>query len=120
MWTRTEPSLRDLMRLSASACGVEMTDFISHRRAIPMVRTRHIYFALARELTTKSFPQIGNRCGDRDHTTVMHGVEKVARMPWAFEPEISVVRAAAIVLEDSAPAEFRSADKPPAEPRIST
>ena len=33
---------------------------------------------LIREETGVSFPQIGHLLGDRDHTTVMHGIDKIA------------------------------------------
>lgn len=41
------------------------------------VRPRQIAMELTRELTGKSFPDIGKAFGDRDHTTVMHACQKV-------------------------------------------
>ena len=35
---------------------------------------------LTRELTDLSLPKIGERMGGRDHTTVLHAVEKVNRL----------------------------------------
>jgi chromosomal replication initiator protein len=35
---------------------------------------------LAKNLTNCSYPQIGSRFGDRDHTTVMHAVRKIEDM----------------------------------------
>ena len=35
---------------------------------------------LARELTDLSLPKIGERIGGRDHTTVLHGVDKIGRL----------------------------------------
>jgi len=32
---------------------------------------------LAKNLTTRSYPEIGRRFGNRDHTTVMHAVRKI-------------------------------------------
>ena len=51
---------------------------------IGRVRTKDVAFArqmamyLAREETDASLPQIGEALGGRDHTTVMHGWEKIA------------------------------------------
>ena len=36
--------------------------------------------ALAKELTTRSLPEIGQAFGGRDHTTVLHGCRKVAEL----------------------------------------
>ena len=36
--------------------------------------------ALARELTNRSFPEIGAAFGDRDHTTVLHAYRKVEEL----------------------------------------
>jgi chromosomal replication initiator protein len=35
---------------------------------------------LARELTDSSLPKIGERFGNRDHTTVLHAVEKITKL----------------------------------------
>jgi chromosomal replication initiator protein len=35
---------------------------------------------LAKQLTTRSLPDIGRRFGGRDHTTIMHGVRKIEEM----------------------------------------
>ena len=36
--------------------------------------------ALARELTNRSFPEIGASFGDRDHTTVLYACRKVEKL----------------------------------------
>lgn len=47
-----------------------------------IARPRQITMFLARELTALSLPQIGRALGDRDHTTVLHGVRRIkALMP---------------------------------------
>ena len=32
---------------------------------------------LAKQLTARSLPEIGRRCGNRDHTTVLHAIRKI-------------------------------------------
>ena len=32
---------------------------------------------LAKQLTSRSLPEIGRRFGDRDHTTVLHAIRKI-------------------------------------------
>ena len=55
---------------------VSMTDLFSARRDQMVVRARHEIFWRCRYETTMSLPQIGKRFGDRDHTTVLHGIRK--------------------------------------------
>jgi chromosomal replication initiation ATPase DnaA len=87
-----EPTLHVIMQITAEACEVPMNEFLSHRRAVKAGRARQIYYGLARELTTKSFPQIAYYCGNRDHSTAVYGARQVADRPKNFEPELSMVR----------------------------
>ena len=45
-----------------------------------MARPRQIAMYLAKQLTTRSLPEIGRKFGGRDHTTVMHAVKKVEEL----------------------------------------
>jgi chromosomal replication initiator protein len=54
------------------------------RREVAMARQVAMY--LTRELTSMSLPQIGQAFGGRDHTTVLHGVEKIAALFEKDEP----------------------------------
>lgn len=53
-------------------CSVSRNRMVSYPRQIAMY--------LARTETDASFPQIGYQLGDRDHTTVLHGYEKIANL----------------------------------------
>lgn len=76
------PSLHSIMQAACLVTGVTMMECAAHYREKRIVRARHIYFYLARTLTPRSFPEIGRRCGRRDHTTVLHGYRKVkAHLP---------------------------------------
>ena len=59
---------------------VTMADLKSNRRSMKVVLPRQIGMYLCKELTNKSYPDIGRRFGGRDHTTVLHAVKKIARM----------------------------------------
>jgi hypothetical protein len=59
---------------------VTLRDLDSRRRAAHVVLARHIAMYLIKTMTGKSLPEIGRRLGDRDHTTVLHGIRKVERM----------------------------------------
>jgi chromosomal replication initiation ATPase DnaA len=87
-----EITLAEIKLQVCQACKVGMAEFLSSRRSVPLVRARHIYFALARELTVRTFPQIAFHCGRRDHSTAVHGAQKVAMFPEDFEPEMTIAR----------------------------
>ena len=50
----------------------------SKRRPAAIVRPRQIAMYLAREMTRKSLPEIGELFGGRDHSTVLHAANKIA------------------------------------------
>ena len=64
---------RDLMREVCAKHGITQLEMKSARRTKRVCRARHEYFWLCRQRTTLSYPQIGRSCGNRDHTTVLHG-----------------------------------------------
>jgi chromosomal replication initiator protein len=50
---------------------------------------------LAKQLTSKSLPDIGRNFGDRDHTTVMHAVSRVTELMGqdaAFAEDVELLR----------------------------
>ncbi len=55
-------------------------DLIGPSRRQPLARSRQIAMYLCRELTDLSLPKIGARFGGRDHTTVIHAVDKVKKL----------------------------------------
>jgi chromosomal replication initiator protein len=63
----------------AEATGVSVTEITGDKRSRPVVDSRHLAMYLARELTDLSLPKIGERIGNRDHTTVLHAVDKIGK-----------------------------------------
>jgi chromosomal replication initiator protein len=68
-----------IIRTTASAYGFSVEDVLSSSRKQPLVLCRQISMYLCRELTDLSLPKIGEHF-NRDHTTVLHSVEKVKRI----------------------------------------
>ncbi len=66
--------------------GLSYAEIISQRRDIEVVLPRQIVMYLAKTLTTRSFPEIGRRIGDRDHTTILHGVRKIKALVESGHP----------------------------------
>lgn len=64
----------------AESTGVSVTEIEGDKRSRPVVESRHLVMYLARELTDASLPKIGDRIGGRDHTTVLHAVEKITKL----------------------------------------
>jgi chromosomal replication initiator protein len=73
-------TIEEIQKEVSSYYGVSMRDLLSHRRDRQIVRPRQIAMFLAKELTTRSLPEIGRRFGGRDHTTVLYGVRKIGQM----------------------------------------
>jgi chromosomal replication initiator protein len=73
------PSLTmpDILRVTAKHFGVEVDDLRSKGRRQELVQARQVAMFLIREMTSHSYPEIGQFFGGRDHSTVMYAVQKV-------------------------------------------
>jgi chromosomal replication initiator protein len=68
-----------IIRNTAASFGFSVDDVLSASRRQPLVLCRQVAMYLCRELTDLSLPKIGEHF-NRDHTTVLHSVEKVKRI----------------------------------------
>jgi chromosomal replication initiator protein len=68
--------------------GLKQADLISERRARIVARPRQVAMWLAKQITTRSLPDIGRRFGGRDHTTVLHAVRRIEALK-AEDPAIA-------------------------------
>jgi len=59
---------------------LRLSDMIGPKRVRTLARPRQIAMYLAKNMTSRSLPEIGRRFGGRDHTTVMHGVKKIEEL----------------------------------------
>ena len=73
-------TIERIQRIVAEYYKVKHADMLSRRRSRAIVRPRQVAMCLSRELTSHSLPEIGDRFGGRDHTTVLHACKKVARL----------------------------------------
>jgi len=67
----------EIIGATAAATGLSPVDLIGPSRRQPLVRARQTAMYLCRELTDLSLPKIGRAFGGRDHTTVMHALDRV-------------------------------------------
>ena len=70
-------TIDEIQRKVAEHYNLRMTDMHSARRARAVARPRQVAMYLAKQLTSRSLPEIGRKFGGRDHTTVMHAVRKI-------------------------------------------
>jgi chromosomal replication initiator protein len=71
--------IEDILRAVSRQYAVTKHDILSQRRHRSVVWPRQIGMYLAKQLTSRSLPEIGRRFGDRDHTTVLHAIRKIDR-----------------------------------------
>jgi chromosomal replication initiator protein len=88
--TLAREALKDLLSIQNRQIGVEniqktvadfykikVADMYSKKRPASIARPRQIAMYLAKDMTKKSLPEIGELFGGRDHTTVLHAVRKI-------------------------------------------
>ncbi|MBR0559614.1 chromosomal replication initiator protein DnaA [Neokomagataea sp. TBRC 2177] len=73
-------TIEEIQRKVAEHWNIRLTDMSSARRARAVARPRQVAMFLAKQLTSRSLPEIGRKFGNRDHTTVMHAVNRVAEL----------------------------------------
>ena len=70
-------TIEDIQKRVAEHFNIRFADMHSARRVRSVARPRQVAMYLAKQLTSRSLPEIGRKFGGRDHTTVMHAVRKV-------------------------------------------
>ena len=88
-------TIEEIQRKVAEHWNIRLTDMSSARRARAVARPRQVAMFLAKQLTSRSLPEIGRKFGNRDHTTVMHAVSRVAELmerDTAFAEDVELLR----------------------------
>lgn len=73
-------TIEEIQRKVAEHYNIRLSDMIGPKRVRTIARPRQIAMYLAKQLTSRSLPDIGRRFGGRDHTTIMHGVKKIEEL----------------------------------------
>ena len=73
-------TIESIQKQVADHFQIRLSDMSSARRARTVARPRQIAMYLAKQLTSRSLPEIGRAFGGRDHTTVIHAVRKVEEL----------------------------------------
>ena len=88
-------TIEEIQRKTAEFYKLDLRELHSARRARRVARPRQVAMYLARELTSRSLPDIGRRFGGRDHTTVLHAcrrIEALCKTDPVFQQEVDFLR----------------------------
>ena len=69
-----------ILEATSEMFGIPIEDIIGQSRRRPLVAARQVGMYVFREVTDLSFPAIAREFGGRDHTTVIHAVEKISAL----------------------------------------
>src|SRR3954469_21443926 len=82
-------SIAEIIATVATETGLTVAMLVGDRRSRPIVAARHLaYWRVARE-TGASLAAIGRAFGDRDHTTIIHGIRKHEQRHGLHSPEMA-------------------------------
>ena len=77
----TKPlDIQDIKKTVAEKWGVSVSDIDSEKKQKDIVIPRQVAMYIAKNLTSKSLPEIGKNFGGRDHATVIYAVKKVREL----------------------------------------
>ncbi|MBW7851824.1 MAG: chromosomal replication initiator protein DnaA [Rhodospirillales bacterium] len=88
-------TIEEIQKRVAEHFNIRVADMHSARRSRQVARPRQVAMYLAKQLTSRSLPEIGRKFGGRDHTTVMHAVKKIDELretDTAFAEDIELLR----------------------------
>lgn len=70
-------SVEDIQKTVADHFKIKVADLKSKKKHAAIAHPRQIAMFLARKLTPASLPELGQKFGGKDHTTVLHNVKKI-------------------------------------------
>jgi chromosomal replication initiator protein len=77
---KEEVTIEEIVKIVASTLGVKITDLRSQKKNKNLATARQIAMYLARKMTSSSFPDIGEKIGGRDHSTVIYACNKIKKL----------------------------------------
>lgn len=76
---KQEISIDEIVKIVAGKLNIKISDLKAHNKNKNMVFARQIVMYLSRKLTNHSFPDIGEKIGGRDHSTVIYANNKILK-----------------------------------------
>ena len=77
---KKEVTIDEIIKCVGAKMNIKISDIKSHKKNKNFVLGRQVSMFLARELTSASFPDIGEKVGGRDHSTVIYANNKVKKL----------------------------------------
>ncbi len=77
--TYEQNDIQRIQKIVAEEFQISVEDIRSKKRSANISNPRQIAMYLCRKCTNESFPKIGTEFGGKDHSTVMHSCDKIAK-----------------------------------------
>jgi chromosomal replication initiator protein len=74
-----EISIEEIQKNVAAYFSIKVSDLKSAKRLKALVIPRQIAMYISRQLTSCSYPEIGDKFGGKDHSTIIHAIKKIER-----------------------------------------
>ena len=68
-----------IQKMVADHFRIKVSELKSDKRIKTLVVPRQIAIYICRELTKASYPEIGEKFGGKDHSTIIHSVKKIEK-----------------------------------------
>jgi chromosomal replication initiator protein len=78
-WDEVSITVEEVIKKVADHFNLNTKDILSRKKTRKLVFPRQIAMYLSRTITEESYPEIGNKFGGKDHTTVMYAVKKIEK-----------------------------------------
>ena len=75
-----ELTVEEILKRVSSHFNIKISDIKSPKRLKAVVLPRQIAMYLSRQLTSSSYPEIGDRFGGKDHSTIIHAIRKIEKL----------------------------------------
>ncbi|MDO8722251.1 MAG: chromosomal replication initiator protein DnaA [Syntrophales bacterium] len=75
-----EVTIEEIIKVVANKTGVKIIDLKSPKKNKNLAMARQIAMFMARKMTAASFPDIGEKIGGRDHSTVIYACNKIKKL----------------------------------------
>ena len=73
-------SVEEIIKRVSIHFNMKISDMKSAKRLKAVVLPRQIAMYLSRQLTSSSYPEIGDRFGGKDHSTIIHAIRKIEKL----------------------------------------
>lgn len=90
---QVEPTMREIAAAVCDVLKIGQIDMISERRATHFAEARQIFYWICKNYTSRPLTHIG-KYARRDHSTVIHGIEKINQQMDKYRPKVEACLAA--------------------------